>query len=219
MICDPSVAGLVIGHVESFRGGTARLSLVVPADAARKSLRVKLTITAGGKSVTKVANFRVQETSVPVTPGAYQGLSQYGNLVFLRVLRDRTLTSFAVEVPVVCDGPLRFAGVVDYRVLVLPISPDGSFSYQGSRTASIWAGDIEWTRIDFKIAGLFHTATSVGGAITENYELTVDGRHFQCSSGEVKWCAGYGRLGHCSFTSARSVLPELRGAGVRLRGC
>jgi hypothetical protein len=42
MICDPSVGGKVIPHTESFRGGFARLSLVVPAAAQGKLLTVKL---------------------------------------------------------------------------------------------------------------------------------------------------------------------------------
>lgn len=209
MICDPSIASLVIGHAESFRGGTARLSLVVPADAAGKLLKVKLTIRVAGRSQTRTASFRVRESSVPVTPGPYLGLSQYGGPVELRVLRDRTLTSIRVAgVPVWCDGPPKFAGFVDYGALTLPIGADGSFGHQGSKTGSVWDGDVEWTRIDFKIAGQFHTATSVGGAVIENYELNIDGRHYRCSSGEVKWCAGYGRLAHCSFKSTTTVRRE-----------
>jgi hypothetical protein len=60
MLADPSVAGKVIRHVESFRGGTARLSFVVPANAAGKTLRVKVTITAGGRSATRIASFRAR---------------------------------------------------------------------------------------------------------------------------------------------------------------
>lgn len=65
MICDPSVAGQVLRHAESFKGGTARLSFVVPANAAGKLLKVKVTIKAGGKSATKVATFSVQGSAPP----------------------------------------------------------------------------------------------------------------------------------------------------------
>jgi hypothetical protein len=65
MICDPSVAGKVIRHAESFRAGTARLSFVVPADAQSKLLKVKVTIKAGGKSATRVATFGVQALPKP----------------------------------------------------------------------------------------------------------------------------------------------------------
>lgn len=65
MILEPSVAGQLIRHTESFRGGTARASLVVPATAGGKLLKVKLTISAGGQTATKIATFRVQ---APVPP-------------------------------------------------------------------------------------------------------------------------------------------------------
>lgn len=65
MICDPSIAGRVISHAESFKGGTARLSFVVPKDAGGKMLRVKVTISSGGFSATRVALFRVQAAPIP----------------------------------------------------------------------------------------------------------------------------------------------------------
>ncbi len=63
MICDPSVAGKVVQHAESFKGGMARLVFVVPANA--KLLKVKLTIKAGGQSATKITTFRVRQVAKP----------------------------------------------------------------------------------------------------------------------------------------------------------
>ena len=60
MICDPSVAGKVITHAESFKNGTAKLSFVVPKTAKGKALKVRLTIKSGGQSATKVATFKVR---------------------------------------------------------------------------------------------------------------------------------------------------------------
>jgi hypothetical protein len=60
MICNPSVAGQVIRHAESFTGGRARLSFVVPANSAGRLLKVKVTIKAAGQSTTKVATFRIR---------------------------------------------------------------------------------------------------------------------------------------------------------------
>lgn len=60
MICDPSVAGKVIQHAESFKGGTARLSFLVPKTAKAKLLKVKVTIVAGEQSTTKLVSFRVR---------------------------------------------------------------------------------------------------------------------------------------------------------------
>jgi hypothetical protein len=59
MICDPSVSGKVIRHAESFKGGKARLSFLIPKSAKGKLLKVKVTIKVGGQSVTKIASFRV----------------------------------------------------------------------------------------------------------------------------------------------------------------
>ena len=60
MICDPSVAGKVIPHAESFKNGTAKLSFMVPKTAKGKPLKVKVTIKTGGQSATKVATFLVR---------------------------------------------------------------------------------------------------------------------------------------------------------------
>jgi len=59
MVCDPSVAGKVIPHAESFKKGAATLSFVIPKGATGKLLKVKVTIKAGGEAATRVATFRV----------------------------------------------------------------------------------------------------------------------------------------------------------------
>lgn len=66
MMCDPSIAGKVIGHAESFKGGTARLSFVVPKNAGAKLLKVRLTIKGAGGSATRIDSFRVK--AAPVVP-------------------------------------------------------------------------------------------------------------------------------------------------------
>jgi hypothetical protein len=60
MVCDPSVAGKVLRHAESFKAGKARLSFLVPKTAKGKQLKVKVTIKAATKSATKVVTFRVK---------------------------------------------------------------------------------------------------------------------------------------------------------------
>jgi hypothetical protein len=60
MVCDPSIAGKVIAHTESFKAGTAKLSFLVPKTAKGKQLKVKLTIKAGTQSATKVVTYRVK---------------------------------------------------------------------------------------------------------------------------------------------------------------
>ena len=61
MICDPSVAAVVIPHAESFTAGTARLSFVVPMSAHGKQLKVKVTIMLDRQSATRIAMLRVAE--------------------------------------------------------------------------------------------------------------------------------------------------------------
>ena len=69
MVCDPSVQGRVIAHSESFKGGEARLSFLVPRSAKGKLLTVKVKLTVkdsgpegSGKTLTasRVATFRVK---------------------------------------------------------------------------------------------------------------------------------------------------------------
>jgi hypothetical protein len=60
MICDPSVAGTVLRHAESFKGGTAKLTFAIPKSARGKQLKVKVTIKNDGQSATRVASFRIR---------------------------------------------------------------------------------------------------------------------------------------------------------------
>lgn len=60
IVCDPSVAGKVLVHAESFKGGNPKLSFVIPKTAKGKLLKVKVTIKAGAKPATKLATFRVK---------------------------------------------------------------------------------------------------------------------------------------------------------------
>ena len=60
MVCDPSVAGKVLPHAESFKAGRATLSFVIPKAAKGKQLRVKVTINVGAQSATRIAAFRVK---------------------------------------------------------------------------------------------------------------------------------------------------------------
>jgi hypothetical protein len=60
MSCEPSVNGKAITHAESFKNGTARLSLLVPKTAKGKQLKVKVTIKAGSQSVARISTFLVR---------------------------------------------------------------------------------------------------------------------------------------------------------------
>lgn len=60
MICDPSIRGKVISHAESFSGGKARLTFIVPRTAEHRLLKVKLTITIADQSATRIATYFVR---------------------------------------------------------------------------------------------------------------------------------------------------------------
>ena len=60
MDCDPSVAGKVIRHAESFKAGKARLSFVVPKTAKGKLLKVKIKITASGQTAGRTYTYAVR---------------------------------------------------------------------------------------------------------------------------------------------------------------
>jgi len=59
MICHPSVKGRLIAHTGSFTNGKARLALRIPRTARHKLLKIKLTITVGNQSTSRVATFLV----------------------------------------------------------------------------------------------------------------------------------------------------------------
>lgn len=54
-----AVAGREVPHTQSYRGGTARIALVVPASAAGKPLTVTAAIRDGTTSVRRIAAYRV----------------------------------------------------------------------------------------------------------------------------------------------------------------
>ncbi len=60
MVCDPTLAGKSIKHNESFTGGKALLSLVVPRAATGKQLKVRIKITASGQTATRLYTYKVR---------------------------------------------------------------------------------------------------------------------------------------------------------------
>ncbi len=129
----------------------------------------------------------------PVTPGAYRGQTQNGNFVFFTVTANRTITGFRInDLPAPCDGPLRLIGGRDWGSAVWPVAADGSFLATGSWSGSDIQGDAEWTSWDARITGRFNNATTVTGTVIENSELNLNGRHWRCSTGEIRWSAALG---------------------------
>jgi hypothetical protein len=65
MASTASAGGRAIAHKQSFRGGTARVSLVVPVAANGKPLRVTVTIRSGGQAATKTVTYPVPALPKP----------------------------------------------------------------------------------------------------------------------------------------------------------
>jgi Ca2+-binding RTX toxin-like protein len=126
----------------------------------------------------------------PVTAGAYQGQTQNGNFVFFTVTPNRAITGFRInDLPAPCDGPLQLVGSREWGSASWPIQDDGRFTAEGHWTGSDVDGDAEWTRWDVVLTGYFNNSTSVTGTVIESSELNLQGRHWRCSSGEVRWSA------------------------------
>lgn len=75
LVCDPSIAGKVITHQESFTGGVAKLSFLVPATAKGKVLRVKVTIIASSSTGTPTPYTDPATGQIGTTTTSYVGQS------------------------------------------------------------------------------------------------------------------------------------------------
>jgi hypothetical protein len=60
-----TLAGKAQRHTDSFRGGIARTTVVLPASAAGKSLGVKLTARSSGSTATKLVTYTVRAGTPP----------------------------------------------------------------------------------------------------------------------------------------------------------
>ena len=60
IVCDPTVAGKPVKHAESFTGGKARLSLLVPKTAKGKLLKIRIKIVSGSQSATRTVTYTVR---------------------------------------------------------------------------------------------------------------------------------------------------------------
>lgn len=56
---DVTVAGKAVAHTESLANGLGKVTLTVPKTAKGKTLAVKVTITVGDQTATRVATFKV----------------------------------------------------------------------------------------------------------------------------------------------------------------
>jgi hypothetical protein len=134
----------------------------------------------------------------PVTSGSYQGQTENGNPVFLTVRPDRTFTGWLVvdDLPTDCGF---YPGGDWFVDTTFSIGEDGAFDARRSGGSEHGRGFwnilfergqvVDW---EFRIAGRFDTATSLGGTVVMNYELEqpwANPAHLFCSSGPTTWSA------------------------------
>lgn len=74
MVCDPSVAGKVVTHQESFNGRVAKLTFVVPKTATGKQLKVHVTIMGGTLQGADGIVIHMGSGLIGVTTTVYNGM-------------------------------------------------------------------------------------------------------------------------------------------------
>jgi hypothetical protein len=60
MTCAPTIAGKLVKHTDSFKAGKVKLSLVVPKTAKGKLLKIKLAVTASGRTASRTYSYAVR---------------------------------------------------------------------------------------------------------------------------------------------------------------
>ena len=222
MICDPSVAGRVIGHVESFTGGTARLAFVVPADAAGKLLKVKLTIRSG-LSATRVATFHVLEQPTP-SLSIDDGSVAEGNSGTSTLSLPVTLTTAAARVVSVDYVTANGTAVAPSDF----VSASGTITFQPGETAKTIAigvvGDAAVEPNETLSVVLSHPVNAVLGRSSATGTITNDDTAVPVTPGEYKGATLIGNYVFFTVLPSRTVarfrvndLPQ-RCGGVRTSG-
>ena len=204
MICDPSVAGTVIAHAESFKGGTARLSFVVPASAAGKTLKVKVTIKAATGSATKVSTFVVQGASTPVISiaGASVGEGNSGTttLSFPVTLSSAATQSVSVSYAT-ADGTATAPS--DYT------AANGTLTFARGQTAKTVAvavvGDTVLEQNETITVTLSSPVNATLGTATATGTVTNDDTAVPVTAGSYKGATQNGNYVFFTVTSGRAV--------------
>jgi hypothetical protein len=154
MKADPSIAGRLLPHTESFRAGTARLTVHVPSSASEKPLKVRLTIRAGGRSAAKVSVFRVSNvpSKVSVSIGdasAVEGNSGTTTLAFPVTLSTRSSRAVSVDYAtsdgtasaasdyVAANGTVTFQPGQKSKTIAVSIAADSAIEQDETFTASL----------------------------------------------------------------------------------
>jgi hypothetical protein len=201
MVCDPSVAGVSLAHTESFRGGIARVSFLVPMRAAGELLRVRVTIGAGGQTATRIAAFRVPALPKP-------SLSISGG----SVVEGNTGTA-VLSFPVTLSGktPLRVSVWVETANRTATAPAD----YKG--TSAVLIFEPGETRKTFEVSVRGETVYEPDETFTVNLSLPVNATIAMGSAtGTIQNDDPYAQLDHYQGTTSTDsyVSFDVIGSGL-----
>lgn len=224
MVCAPSVAARVLQHTESFSGGKARMSFVVPTSAAGKQLKVTLTIKAGGSAATKVASFRVATAAQPLVSvsdaSVVEGNAGTTPMSFTLTLSAATTRPVTVRFAT-ADGTATAPG--DY------VAASGSVTFQpGTRVGNVVIGVVGDTAIEPDETFGLELSGAVGATIargTATGTIANDDTAVPVTAGEYKGITQNGNyvfftvLGNRTLTHFRvNDLPCTCDGPLRLYG-
>jgi hypothetical protein len=107
MTCDPKVAGKVLRHSESFKNGKARLSFLIPKNAAGKKVKVTVAIKVGNRLSRRVASFRIKAAAATTTLDPIATISDVS-------MREGDSGTAMLRLPVTLSAPAPRAGSIHY---------------------------------------------------------------------------------------------------------
>ena len=198
--CDPSIGGRTLRHADSFAGGRARLTLVIPADAAGKLLKVKVTVRTV-QSATRVSTFHVAAAAAPSV--------SIGDAAVTEGNTGTATLSFPVTLSSPAARPVSIGYATVDGTAVAPsdyVAASGTLTFSPGETArTIPVGVVSDTAVEpnetltMTISGPVN-ATIGRGAATGT--ITNDDTAAQVTPGEYK---GATRIGNYVFFS---VLPS-----------
>jgi Calx-beta domain/RTX calcium-binding nonapeptide repeat (4 copies) len=166
------IAVSVVGDVALEPNETFTLSLSNPVNAA----------ISRGTATGTIAN---DDTSVPITIGAYKGLLD-GNFIFFEVNADRTISGYRSNyIREDCNGNLYIYGTVDWGAAHRPIAADATFAFGGTSHGTVAGNPATFTDA---VTGRFD-GTNASGTYTASSEFDYKGTHYRCSSGSKSWTA------------------------------
>jgi hypothetical protein len=204
MVCVPSVAARALAHTESFRGGRARLSFIVPTNAAGKLVKVALTIKAGGGSATKVASYKVATAPQPLVSvsdaSVVEGSAKTTPISFTLSLSTATTRAVTVRFATV-DGTATAPS--DY------VAASGTVTFQpGTRVDRVTIDVVGDTAIEPDETFGLELSGAVGATIargTATGTITNDDTAVPVTSGEYKGITQNGNFVFFTVLGNRTV--------------